>query len=386
MKKLFILSGIVLLTVSFYHCKKENELFTSKTIDSLFYTTNEKNIIFNGDTVTPFSTLVASNSQDSIILHKVSRNVKVPNDTTTYLAKRMLFTLKQFSSYTSISAPEIGINRNIIVVMRTDKDSSYQIMINPKITQHSTSTNIYNETCITRPGSYPAQIERYNFIIIEYYDLQGIKHSEMVEYSAAAIIQHAISHLGGGVLPIATDPLAFTPSEVDTIMALPDTTPMRILLITNYQDSLILRKQSIDVRPDSNDIVLMTLIRRMKKALDQTTGVGIAAPQVGINRNIIWVKRLDKPGKPFEVYLNPKIVMTSQATVQFNGDGCLSVPGITGKTLRWAAIGIEYDLLDGSHHTEVVQGTSIQNFTAVIFQHEIDHLNGILFIDRIVQK
>jgi hypothetical protein len=90
MKKLFILSGIVLLTVSFYHCKKENELFTSKTIDSLFYTTNEKNIIFNGDTVTPFTTLVAFNPQDSIILHKVSRNVKVPNDTTTYLAKRML--------------------------------------------------------------------------------------------------------------------------------------------------------------------------------------------------------------------------------------------------------------------------------------------------------
>jgi peptide deformylase len=63
----------------------------------------------------------------------------------------------------------------------------------------------------------------------------------------------------------------------------------------------------------------------------------------------------------------------------------LSVPGVNGRTQRWAAVGIEYDLLDGTHHTEVVQGTSSTNFTAVIFQHEIDHLNGILFIDRIAK-
>ncbi len=183
--------------------------------------------------------------------------------------------------------------------------------------------------------------------------------------------------------PVQRDSLAFTQQEIDSIMNQPDTVAMRIFITTIYTDSLILRKKSINVKPDSTDQVLMTLIKRMKKALDQTSGVGIAAPQVGINRNVIWVKRMDKNGKPFEVYLNPKIVMTSENTILFNGDGCLSVPGVTGRTRRYSAIGIEYDLLDGTHKTEVVQGTSMTNFTSVIFQHEIDHLNGILFVDRI---
>ncbi len=183
--------------------------------------------------------------------------------------------------------------------------------------------------------------------------------------------------------PIKVDSLAFTKQEIDLIMNQPDTVPMRIFITTNYTDSLILRKKSINVKPDSTDTVLTTLIKRMKKTLDQTSGVGIAAPQVGINRNVIWVKRMDKNGKPFEVYLNPKIVMTSENTILFNGEGCLSIPGISGRTRRYSAIGIEYDLLDGTHKTEVVQGTSMTNFTSVIFQHEIDHLNGILFVDRI---
>ncbi|MCX7862371.1 MAG: peptide deformylase [Bacteroidales bacterium] len=372
---------ILIISFSFYHCKKENELPIVK--DSLFFTSNEASIIFSGDTTQPFTFLNASLPNDLQILQKKSKNVKVPNDTTLHLYRRMLKTIKQHN-LTSIAAPEIGINRNIIIVKRKDKTGEpFEVLINPVITQHSNATTIYNETCATLPNNYPASIARYNLIFVEYYTIEGKKQVEMIETETASYVQHAITHLGGGILPTTQDPLAFTGQEIDSIMAKPDSIAMRILLTTNYQDSLILRKQSINVRPDSNDIVLKTLIKRMKKALDATSGVGIAAPQVGINRNVIWVKRLDRPGQPFEVYLNPKIVMTSQNTILFNGDGCLSIPGITGRTRRFSAIGIEYDLLDGTHKTEVVQGTTMSNFTSVIFQHEIDHLNGILFIDRI---
>ena len=178
--------------------------------------------------------------------------------------------------------------------------------------------------------------------------------------------------------------LAWTQAEMDTIQYGDTSLAMRVYLTTNLADSLLLRKTSRNVVPDSNDVVLTTLIKRMYKAMIDEGGVGIAAPQVGINRNICWVRRQDKVGKPYEVYLNPKIVMTSELTINFNGDGCLSIPGITGKTLRWRAVGIEYDLLDGTHHSEVVDGYTSMQFTAVCFQHEIDHLNGILFVDRIV--
>jgi peptide deformylase len=179
------------------------------------------------------------------------------------------------------------------------------------------------------------------------------------------------------------DPLALTDQEKSLIMAGDDTVEMTVMLITNYSDSLILRKQSINVTPDTNDVELMRLINRMYKTVLVENGVGIAAPQVGINRRIIWVQRLDKTGKPWEVYLNPRIVLYSSKAVNFAGDGCLSIPGVTGTSHRFSSVVVEYDLPNGTHKTEIVEGYSQSQFAAIIFQHEIDHLNGVLFIDRL---
>jgi peptide deformylase len=186
------------------------------------------------------------------------------------------------------------------------------------------------------------------------------------------------------VIPQATDTLALTQAEKDTIMKGSDTTIMRVLTIFNYTDSLKLRKKSTSVRPDTNDVELMRLIHRLYVTVRAPiyNGVGIAAPQVGINRRIIWVERMDKTGKPFECYLNPKITIYSTKMINFAGDGCLSIPGVTGTTHRSASVVVEYDKPDGTHNTEIIEGYSSSNFTAVIFQHEIDHLYGILFIDR----
>ncbi|NVO02356.1 MAG: peptide deformylase [Bacteroidetes bacterium] len=166
-----------------------------------------------------------------------------------------------------------------------------------------------------------------------------------------------------------------------------DTSKMRLLTIFNYSDSLKLRKKCTDVKPDTNDIALMRLIDRMLVTVKDpaNAGVGIAAPQVGINRNIIWVQRRDKVGYPFEVFLNVKIVLYSNKKINFAGDGCLSIPGIHGTSSRYTAVAIEYDKIDGTHHQELVEGYAAStNFAAIIFQHEIDHLNGILFIDRLI--
>lgn len=179
------------------------------------------------------------------------------------------------------------------------------------------------------------------------------------------------------------DPLAWTDQEKGVIMAADDTVAMRVMLTTNYEDSLILRKVSINVNVDSNDQVLRRIIKRMYETVLLENGVGIAAPQIGINRKIIWVQRLDKTGKPWEVYLNPRIVLYSNKPVNFPGDGCLSIPGVNGTSHRFSSVLVEYDLLDGTHRMEIVEGFSQSQFAAIIFQHEIDHLNGIFFTDRL---
>ncbi|MBN2278991.1 MAG: peptide deformylase [Candidatus Marinimicrobia bacterium] len=170
-------------------------------------------------------------------------------------------------------------------------------------------------------------------------------------------------------------------SEQTQIISSGDTLePMRVFTIANRSDSLLLRSISKNIVPEEDDKILHILIKRMYATVQDSAskGVGIAAPQIGILKNLIWVQRFDKEGEPFEYYLNPQITQYSDLK-QDCREGCLSVPVIKDTThTRSYTILLEYDKIDKSHHIEMIEG-----FTAVIFQHEIDHLNGILFLDKL---
>lgn len=159
--------------------------------------------------------------------------------------------------------------------------------------------------------------------------------------------------------------------------------PMRIFKITNREDSILLRQDSQIITPDENNEVLTKFVSRLYRTVTDSAsmGVGIAAPQVGILKNIIWVQRFDKEGFPFEVFLNPKVLQYSEMK-QTRREGCLSIPNRTDTLhCRSYAILIEYDKLNGEHKVEM-----IEDFTAIIFQHEIDHLNGILYLDHLQKE
>jgi peptide deformylase len=171
-----------------------------------------------------------------------------------------------------------------------------------------------------------------------------------------------------------------TKQENSLIAAADKNTLMRVLQVTSEPDLKILKAVSKDIDPAEKNLPL--LIERMYATVRDTAspGVGIAAPQVGINRNVIWVQRFDKPGEPFEVYLNPKIIWRS-ALLRKGTEGCLSIADIRGDVLRNYTIRLTYLDRNGKPHDEMVEG-----FTAVIFQHETDHLNGILFTDRLTEQ
>lgn len=101
-------------------------------------------------------------------------------------------------------------------------------------------------------------------------------------------------------------------------------------------------------------------------------GIGIAAPQVGNNIRVIIV--LTKKGP--EVFVNPEITFRSIKKIK-EEEGCLSVPGVYGIVERYKEVKIKALDKDGK---EIIPDTA--GFMSVIFQHEIDHLDGILFIDR----
>lgn len=158
---------------------------------------------------------------------------------------------------------------------------------------------------------------------------------------------------------------------------------MRVLKINNLKDSLLLRSNSESIRfPLDQKVLEHFSSRLLATVLDSNSmGVGIAAPQVGILKRMILVQRFDKKNLPFEFYLNPSIKQFSNKK-QACKEGCLSIPGRSDTTqTRAYAILIEYDKMDGTHHYEMVEG-----FTAVIFQHEIDHLDGILYLDHLAEE
>jgi peptide deformylase len=157
---------------------------------------------------------------------------------------------------------------------------------------------------------------------------------------------------------------------------------MRVLEITDEKDSLILRKRSTEISQIDENVKL--LAERLILTMDHEMGVGIAAPQVGINKRLFIFTRLDKPGYPVQVAINPKIVNHPENTVCFEDDGCLSIPDFSGNSIRWEWVDVEYYNENGELIKERLEGYSRGgNFTAVVFQHEFDHLDGILFTDKL---
>ena len=145
------------------------------------------------------------------------------------------------------------------------------------------------------------------------------------------------------------------------------------------EDSLFLRASSRDIPERAfGTPELQTLIAKMLATVNDPSqgGVGIAAPQVGINRRIVCLQRLDLAGEPFEPYINIQIdSLAGEITV--GQEGCLSLPGLSGMVPRHTRVHVTYRTPEGTHVAEWIDG-----FTAVIFQHECDHLDGTLYTDR----
>ena len=154
---------------------------------------------------------------------------------------------------------------------------------------------------------------------------------------------------------------------------------MRILTIDNDADLAVLRKESVNFNvADLNTPEYAALASKLVTTLEDTDGgVGLAAPQVGINRRVVAVQRVDKDGEPIEVYANI-VIDEKRGELEAGPEGCLSVPDQRGDVMRYQDITISYTDLSGAEIREDVTG-----FAAVIFQHEVDHLDGILYIDKL---
>ncbi|MBK7453536.1 MAG: peptide deformylase [Anaerolineales bacterium] len=160
---------------------------------------------------------------------------------------------------------------------------------------------------------------------------------------------------------------------------------MALRQIVTVPEPVLRRKAKPITKFDKN---LQTLIDDMIETMRDAPGVGLAAPQVNISEQLIVVEYSEededddegaeeKPEKPKKLYvmINPEITKTSEEKV-LGVEGCLSIPGIQGEVERFEAIQVK-----GLNRFGKPQKLKVHGWMARIFQHEIDHLNGVLFTD-----
>lgn len=137
----------------------------------------------------------------------------------------------------------------------------------------------------------------------------------------------------------------------------------------------LLRKKSAPV--DSINEELATLARDMADTMYSQKGLGLAAPQVGVNIRLVVIDATggEEPGKLYYLF-NPEII--SGEGEQFGDEGCLSIPGEYEKVRRYQKVIVKALDIDGDEI--IVDGDGL---LARALQHEIDHLNGVLFIDHL---
>ena len=155
-------------------------------------------------------------------------------------------------------------------------------------------------------------------------------------------------------------------------------TVQRILVYPKYKKEL--REKSEEVRQINPKV--RRLIRDLKDTLRaHEEGIGLAAPQINIHQQVVIVcLGTEVSGKweagPPRALVNPRITLEQDERKDY--DGCLSFPGLYGETIRPHRLRVVGQNEDGQPFDELFEG-----FNAVVVHHEIDHLHGILFIDRV---
>ncbi|MGB3672049.1 MAG: peptide deformylase [Phormidesmis sp.] len=147
-------------------------------------------------------------------------------------------------------------------------------------------------------------------------------------------------------------------------------------LSIHYLGDRILRQPA--KRVAKVDDALRDLVRKMLQTMYSEDGIGLAAPQVGVNKQLLVVDAdPEEASTPPLVLINPKIISVSKE-LAMGQEGCLSIPGVYLDVVRPAAIEISYK--DESGRPRKLK---TDDLVARVIQHEMDHLNGVMFVDRV---
>jgi len=156
-------------------------------------------------------------------------------------------------------------------------------------------------------------------------------------------------------------------------------------IITVPDPSLRQKSEPIRSFGKKTQRLAQALVETMKQAEEESQGVGLAAVQIGVQKQMLAL--ISQTGKEAQIIINPQIVWqdkrlsTGSRGRKTDYEGCLSVPGLWGIVKRPVAVKVRYQDLKGKW-----QERDFQDFLSRVVQHEIDHLKGVLFVDQVIEQ
>ena len=156
---------------------------------------------------------------------------------------------------------------------------------------------------------------------------------------------------------------------------------IKVYEIAQLGDKIL--RQKAQIVADVHDVEVLRIIEAMHNTLASTQGVGIAAPQISKSKRIIIVASRPTPRYPSAPLMEPTVMINPcfqvlSKTQEKGWEGCLSIPGIRALVPRYQEILIQYTDQKGA-----LMESKLSRFVARIFQHEVDHLEGKTYLDRV---
>lgn len=307
---------------------------------------------------------------------------------TAALAEHMLRTMYREEGGVGLAAPMVGVLSKLIVV---DIDEQVFVMANPRIVEVTGDAESANEANLCLPHTW-APVTRQLELTIEFDDLSGEHHRLRCDGWLARVIAHELEMLEGGFYldGIDNESINFRPpSAAATAAMVAIAAPLSIevfnampaLSIVTLPTALldlrtsILQRRAEPVALDGvDDERLRWLVREMFVLQHHLEGIGLAAPQVGLSMRLAVI---DSGRDDPIVLLNPELLDTSDETEE-GTEGCLSLPWLTGPVTRSSSVKVRTHDFDGTPRVLEAEG-----FLARVIQHELDHLDGVLYTDHL---
>lgn len=265
-----------------------------------------------------------------------------------------------------LAANQAGLTERLVVVDLQQYNRKNPIfMINPEIIKHSDEMENSEEASLSIPNN-KSVVKRYKDITVKYLDKKGKENILEAKGLLSQCIQHEIDGLNG-ILYIDY----LNDDDKNRILSNYKKQEMNIKYIT--RDDKILRTKCEQVSEINAEIT--STLDKMLNFMYENHGIGLAANQVGILKRMIVIDLQENDTKKPYFLINPKIIEHSEETV-IGEEGCLSVPDQRYKVERYAKVKVKYLDKDGKENVIDADG-----LFAVCLQHEIDHLDGKLYID-----